>query len=92
MIKIDAEGSEFEIIKGLSSCLKEKSIPFICMEYLAAKRDNANHVKAVELMKSFGYNLKVINSNGNIENCDDINEYLNKKNIDSDNIVFSLKG
>ena len=92
MIKIDAEGSEFEIIKGLSSCLKEQSIPFICMEYLAAKRDNENHVKAVELMKSFGYNLKVINSNGNIENCDDIDEYLNKKNIDSDNIVFSLKG
>ena len=91
MIKIDAEGSEFEIIKGLTNSLKKQMIPFICMEYLAAKRNNLNHVKAVAIMKSLGYNLKVINNNGNIENCDDIEEYLNKKNIDSDNIVFSLK-
>jgi hypothetical protein len=90
MIKIDAEGSEFEIIKGLSNNLLKLKIPFICMEYLTADRENLNHKQAVSLMKSFGYKLKIIDKNGRIIDCNDIDAYFKCKNLESDNVVFCI--
>ncbi len=87
MIKIDVEGAEFQVISGLTNTLKTHS-PIIIIEYLSENRNNKNHQKAIKLIKSFLYKSYIINDLGQLEACDNIDDYFNKNNIESDNIVL----
>lgn len=87
MIKIDVEGSELHVIQGMKDLLQASS-PLIVMEYLSENRSNLAHQAATKLLKSYGYLSGVINNHGQIEEVDDIDNYLKLSQLDSDNIVF----
>ena len=92
MIKIDTEGYELEVIKGLTSFLKTNHSSYIIMEYLAASRGNKNHQEACALMISLGYDVYIINQEGSLDLCSNIDNMLQLKNLESDNIVFCRVG
>ncbi len=87
MIKIDVEGGEYGVIKGLEDVLL-RNIGYIIMEYLAERRDNELHKKASVLLNKKGYKSHLINSSGDLVPCEDVDTYLNENDLDSDNIVF----
>ncbi len=86
-IKIDVEGAEFEVIKG-AVCLLKQYKPVVAMEFLAAKRGNAEHHHAMALLKELGYQPYCIDEEGELQSCPDIETHLAQKGLDSDNIVF----
>lgn len=90
LIKIDVEGAEYKVIKGAIAYLQEQA-PIIAMEYLKSERDNEAHRQAVELLRSLGYTCSVINREGGLVGCPDIDAYLAEHRLESDNIVFSKR-
>lgn len=86
-IKIDTEGSETAVIAGTKKLLSE-SAPVVIMEYLAEKRGNTSHRKALELLAGLGYNAHMIREDGALEKCEDPELYLGKAERDSENLVF----
>ncbi len=88
IIKIDVEGGELKVLQGGAYFLRHQS-PLVAMEYLSPLRGNENHQKAVALMRTWGYQLFTINNDGNIEPCDNPDNYLEKLGWESDNIIFS---
>ncbi len=91
MIKIDVEGAEYKVLKGLGEYLKAQNLS-IAMEYLSDKRGNDEHKKAEGLLKQYGYRSFRINNNGELENISDIPGYLSAGNLESDNMVFINPG
>jgi FkbM family methyltransferase len=87
IIKIDVEGAEYDVIKGGLQFFK-KNAPSIVMEYLAPNRKNELHKKGVQLLKNIGYATYVINDAGKLETIIDIDAYLVKEQLESDNIVI----
>lgn len=90
IIKIDVEGAELKVIAGAKQTLSETS-PIIVMEYLEPNRQNEPHRAAVEFLHNLSYQYFIINQNGTLESCPDIEAYLLANKLESDNIVF-LKG
>jgi FkbM family methyltransferase len=88
IIKIDAEGAEANIIKGGRQYLKNENIEFVVMEYLDNKRSNGVHKMASQNLFEAGYKSYIINNDGSINTCEDVEEYFHRYNITSDNIVF----
>lgn len=86
-IKIDAEGAEDKVIAGCKSILAKYS-PVVVVEVLSEGRLNAPHMKAVNMLKEWGYAAHVINNAGKLEPADDVSGYFSGHNIESDNIVF----
>jgi FkbM family methyltransferase len=87
IIKIDVEGAELKVIRGSINALKNTS-PIIVMEYLEESRHNEAHVESVKQLRSLGYQSFSINNDGELEPCDNIDEYLSHNGYDSDNIAF----
>lgn len=87
-IKIDAEGSELEVIKGAGKLVSESKDLIIVMEMLSKNRKNEAHLEAVEVLEKFNYKLFVITPEGDLEPCNNVENHLLSKGIDSDNIVF----
>lgn len=87
MIKIDVEGGEFKVIRGLKSFLKIHH-PIITMEYLSEKRGNQAHANACDLLKQLGYQGFIINEKGRLDTVNDLNQSINKRDLESDNVVF----
>lgn len=87
VIKIDVEGAEFDVIKGGARYLTDHS-PKLVMEYLEPKRKNESHKKALDLLSSLGYGSFVIANGGELNEINNIDDYLIKENLESDNIVF----
>lgn len=88
-IKIDVEGFENAVIKGgekLFSATGNK--PIVIMEYLDESRGNIAHKEAGELLSSWGYSAHKIDSEGKLCRLKNVEDYLQKSFIDSDNIVF----
>lgn len=90
-IKIDAEGSEYDVLKGGADFLRQNNSAIIIMEYLAASRDNTNHKQALKLLADNGYTCFRIGKNGTLVNCGDVDSYLAENNMESDNLVFRNK-
>jgi FkbM family methyltransferase len=88
VIKIDAEGSEFDILKGGAQFLQQTLDCYIAIEYLAEHRFNEHHQKAVNLLYQFAYHAFTINQQGDILPCEDINHHMRTKGLESDNIIF----
>lgn len=88
LIKIDVEGAEYEVLAGAKAFLSAYS-PKIAMEYLAASRDNAPHLAAQSLLAELAYFPHIICSSGHLERLNSsVEDYLQRKGEDSDNIVF----
>jgi FkbM family methyltransferase len=87
-LKIDAEGSEYDILKGAANLLQQNNAAIIIMEYLNANRGNANHKQALELLAGNGYACFRITQTGTLVDCPDVDSYLTGKNMESDNLVF----
>ncbi len=89
-IKIDVEGGETNVIKGMTRFLSEKSLVVI-MEYLLPKNNQSPHALATDQLNALGYHPYSINYEGTLVPVGDIPGYLHLKRMDSDNIVF-IKG
>ena len=87
LIKIDVEGAEFKVIQGAEKYLAQNK-PSLILEYLSPQRDNTTHQQAVNLLVQLGFNPFIINQEGTLERVADLDRYLRKKKLDSDNIVF----
>lgn len=88
MIKIDVEGAEEEVLEGMKATLEQQSI-YIAMEFLNTERGNQPHRKANDILRSLGYNSYFIKKDGLLKSIDNIPEYLNLNNLESDNIIYS---
>ncbi len=91
IIKIDVEGGEYKVIKGMAEFLSGNNC-LVVLEYLTESRHNEAHRKAVELLKEFGFSSYVINHTGDLELVDDPSTYLTSANIESENFVFKRPG
>jgi FkbM family methyltransferase len=87
IIKIDVEGAEHKVIDGGMEYFKN-NVPVIIMEYLEPKRYNVSHRKATETLRQLGYKTMLIQKNGNLKPCEDIEAYLEEFQLESDNVVF----
>jgi FkbM family methyltransferase len=87
IIKIDVEGAEHKVIDGGMEYFKN-NVPIIIMEYLEPKRYNVSHRKATETLRQLGYKTMLIQKNGNLKPCEDIEAYLEEFQLESDNVVF----
>ena len=87
-IKIDVEGGEASVLRGLRHSLAEKEL-LIAMEYLASDKEVNPHAMAADMMKEAGYRAHQIDPDGKLIPLDDIDHYLKEKKIGSDNVVFA---
>jgi len=87
IIKMDAEGSEYQILKGGQQFIS-KSKPIIAMRFWQAYRQNEMHLKALSMLKEIGYQSFHTTIEGNLESLEDPSAYLLQQNIESDTIIF----
>jgi len=62
-IKIDVEGSEYEVLRGATHILTHGA-PIISLEAWSRPYDNHNHIKAIALLKEYGYHASQIDQSG----------------------------
>jgi len=86
-IKIDVEGSEDRVIRGLATHLAVAR-PLIVMEYLAPEKHNLPHREAAGSLQAAGYRAHRIDTGGRLHPCPNIETYLLRQGLDSDNIAF----
>lgn len=87
ILKIDVEGGESFVLRGLQSALKEKKL-IIAMEYLLSKEGSKLHQESAEILFNANYKSHAISPDGNLVHIDDIDLYLRNSEMDSDNIIF----
>jgi FkbM family methyltransferase len=87
VIKIDVEGAEYKVIKGLQQTLS-KHHPIVVLEYLSDERGNEAHKNAAALLQSLGYQAHLISKEGTAQPVASISQYLQANQLDSDNIAF----
>jgi len=87
VIKIDVEGAELSVIRGLQRTMKDLG-PVIIMEYLHSDRNNEVHQEADLLMKKYGYQSFIISDDGILEAVEDISGYLLQHDLESENVVY----
>jgi FkbM family methyltransferase len=85
-IKIDVEGAEPEVIKGLESTLSGNKPPVIAMEYLSGR--NHAHQEAVALLRAKGYLVYYPDNDGQLVVCEDCEKYMSDHKLDSENLIF----
>lgn len=86
MIKMDVEGAEHDVIKGMTQILTDQS-PIVIMEYSFNHTNNKAHQEAVRELIGLEFVLYQIQSDGRLEKFE--MERLFRINLDdSDNIVF----
>jgi len=86
-IKLDVEGAEALVLKGLKSWLEQGS-GTLAMEYLSPKRQNEQHRIAADFLQAAGWQPYRILPDGQLEACPDIEGYLKQAELDSDNLIF----
>lgn len=87
MIKIDVEGGEYQVIKGLINYLTANNC-IVIMEYLCGERKNDAHKQAADLLIQLGFSPFVIADDGTIEKLNDIDAFMVSVQSKSENIVF----
>ena len=87
LIKIDVEGAEYRVLKGLKKNLEEVG-PDVVMEFLSSNRGNEAHLKAEEFLRSLAYRPYAILDTGALKAIPTVQEYMDGAGLDSDNIVF----
>ena len=79
LIKIDVEGAEDRVVRGLAAHLSAAA-PRLVMEYLAPEKPNTAHRAAARRLQAAGYCPHRIDA--------DIEAHLQQRGLDSDNLVF----
>lgn len=87
LIKIDAEGGELSVLRGLDHALEERDLTII-MEYLLGGGQDSPHHQALQYLLSKGYVMHVINDHGLIQSVSDLDAFLMGRGINSDNVVL----
>lgn len=87
IIKIDVEGAELSVLRGASNLLSTNS-PILILEFLTDSKNLEVYREANLFLKNLGYKHHRITDQGELDLLDDIESYMNKNGIDSDNIVF----
>lgn len=89
-IKIDVEGAEDVVLKGMERMLSQKQVAFVCLEFLTTARENQAHLLAIEVLKAHNYHPHRITMNGQLEAVQiaELEKRLIAQGEDSDNIVF----
>ena len=87
IVKVDVEGAEDRVIRGMSTLLSGRA-PAIILEFLCDERDNAHHRIAEDLLRSAGYHPHRIDAAGGTVSLPSVTEYLRATGAESDNIVF----
>lgn len=91
MIKIDVEGWEYNVIRGLRGYLEANS-PCILMEFLSDGRVNEAHQAADGELRSLGYAVFSILADGNLSRiAGATSDYVAASGLESDNIVYRKK-
>lgn len=86
-IKIDVEGAEDKAMQGAKDVLSNNNV-VVAMEYLEPSRNNEPHQRAVVFFKSLGYATFVIDQKGELLAEQNLDAYLQQRNLESDNIIF----
>ena len=90
LIKIDVEGAEHLVIKGLGEYLTDHN-PIIAMEFLGETRVNQAHLEAEYLLKEKGYECFAIAFDGSLKKIESGVSHLTAQHLSSDNIIFQKK-
>lgn len=88
MIKIDAEGGELGVIRGLTKSMPTHELTIMMEYHRALGPEITLHQKAATLLKENGYHSFVIQSDGTFRPIQDIDTHLLNAGLDSDNLVF----
>ncbi len=86
-IKIDVEGAEPQVLRGMEHFLKTHS-PTLVMEYLTGSGQNEAHREALAFAQSLDYQIFRIKKDGNMEPCEDVETAMRKAGLASDNLVM----
>lgn len=87
LIKMDVEGGEWGVIRGMEHLLK-KERPWLVMEYLSPHRGNTPHREAEALLERLGYRPHAIDPEGHPVPVGSVSDWLLQQGVDSDNMVF----
>jgi FkbM family methyltransferase len=87
IIKIDVEGAEPQVLRGMYPFLQANS-PTLVMEYLISEGQNEAHQEAVQCLQAIGYQVFRIKKEGGIGPCLDVEAAMKAAQLDSDNLVF----
>ncbi len=85
-IKADVEGGEWQMIQGASALLLLYH-PIIAMEIRTVYFEMA-YYPAIEWLKTNGYKMYSLATDGTLLHCTDAWSYMQSNNIDSDNFLF----
>lgn len=88
MVKIDVEGAEWEVVQGMEAMLQSDTPPAITMEYLAGSLAATGHHRAAEWLRAKGFAGHVPDQEGRLRRCEDLDAYMTKSGLDSENFVF----
>ena len=78
ILKMDIEGAEVMALNGATSCLDQKKIKNMIIEYHTVENKN----KIIELFKDKGYN---------VQDPDERDDYVENKNIENGHIIASIE-
>ena len=87
IIKIDVEGAEPQVLRGMAHFLKTHS-PTLVMEYLTGDGQNEAHREALTFAQSLGYRVFRIKKDGTLEPCEDVEISMRGEGLESDNLVM----
>ncbi len=87
VIKIDVEGGESSVLRGLHSALYEKQL-IIAMEYLLSASGSSLHQEAADILYAANYKSFSITGEGDLTSISKIDDYLAEEKLNSDNIIF----
>lgn len=85
VIKIDVEGAEQKVVRGMMEYLKIHEVLLI-IECTLLSLDS--HIQLQKELQSIGYSPFVIGKKGDLLPIEHIKDYLYKKRLESDNFVF----
>ncbi len=87
IIKIDVEGGEPSVLRGMSKAIAKNAFTIV-MEYLLPKGGSSSHEIAADMLYRAGYQTYAIRIDGALDSVVDISAYMQQTKISSDNIVF----
>ncbi len=90
IVKIDVEGAELEVLKGLEDSLRKYPLT-ISLEYIFGSDGDSIYNKAYRYLIELGYEAHMIGQNGNLESIDDFNESKKELIHLSENLIFKPK-
>jgi FkbM family methyltransferase len=90
--KIDVEGAEPQVLKGMGNLLDTDSPPLLVMEYHRSGGQDKAHREAVDFARRKGFRTYLIHTDGCLREVSDIGASMQERQLDSDNIVLSKGG